>query len=202
MTVAPSQSLPSGTVLYRVADPVYGLSFKWVAPAPFRGGRFDCVDGSYGYSYFAGDPAVALAEVYTRDLAPTPHMRTLPADRLANAVLLTVETTTAFDIQLLHGRHLTAIGETAALTKSEPNDYDRTRAVAAQLVADHSVARGLRYRPRHDEDGFAYMLYTREEERELSTLVTRVEEDVPLGTGDGLELATTLLAQYNVSVER
>lgn len=202
MTVAPSTTLPRGTPLYRVGDPAYALSFTWLAPAQFRGGRFDCVDGSYGYCYLADHPAVALAEVYTRDLAPTRHLRTLPAARLSSAVLVSVETVVEIDVQLLHGRHLTSIGETTALTTSDPDAYARTREVAVGLVAGHPSARGLQYRPRHDEDGVAYMHYATDPAHEFADLATRTREDIPLGSGDGLELATTLLARYNVRVER
>lgn len=148
MIVAPSTTLPRGTPLYRVGDPAYALSFTWLAPAQFRGGRFDCVDGSYGYCYLADHPAVALAEAFTRDFASTPHLRTLPAARLSSAVLVSVETVVEIDVQLLHGRQLTSIGETTALTKSDPDAYARTREVAVGLVAGHPSARGLRYRPR------------------------------------------------------
>jgi hypothetical protein len=35
-----------------------------------------------------------------------------------------------------------------------------TRVVAADLIATHLRAQGLRYGPRNDEGGFAYLLYT------------------------------------------
>lgn len=196
-------TMKAGTVLYRVADPTFGLNFKHIAPAPRRGGRFDCTDGSYGYTYLAAEPHVAIAEVFTRDLAPSTEIRTIPATHLAGAVLQTVQTDVDIEVQLLHGKHLTMIGQTAAdLTKSEPHTYPRTRAVASRLIAAHPTAQGLRYRPRHDEDGFAYMLYTTDPDQLLTELVSRVDGDQPLGQGEGLEQASMWLSQYNVSIER
>lgn len=202
MTRARTDTVPAGTRLHRVADPRFGLTFKHIAPEPYRGGRFDCLNGSYSYSYFADEAEVALAEVFTRDLAPSTEIRTIPASRLSAAVLQTVETVVDVEVQLLHGKHLTTIGETAALTKSQPDEYTRTRTVAAQLIATHPSARGLRYRPRHDEDGFAYLLYTTDPDQPLTHLVERVADDQQLGHGEGLERATLMLASYNVSVER
>lgn len=202
MTKAATDTVPTGTRLYRVADPQFGITFKRIAPQPCMGGRFDCVDGRYGYSYFADEAEVALAEVFTRDLAPSTEIRTIPASRLSAAALQTVDTLVPVDVQLLHGKHLTRIGETANLTKSEPHDYPRTRAVAAQLIASLPGDGGLRYRPRHDEDGFAYLLYSTNPDQELTQIVEQVGDDRPLGHGEGLELATLMLARYNVSVER
>lgn len=195
-------TLEAGTVLYRVADPTFGLNFKHIPPAPRRGGRFDCTDGTYGYTYLAAEPHVAMAEVFTRDLAPSTEIRTIPATHLASAVMQTVETVADIEVQLLHGKHLTKIGQTADLTKSEPHTYPHTRAVASQLIAAHPTAQGLRYRPRHDEDGFAYLLYTTDPDLRLTRLVSRVDEDQPLGQGEGLEQASMWLSQYNVSIER
>lgn len=202
MTTARVEAIAQGTTLYRVGNLKFGLSYKREAPPPHGGGRFDCVDGSYGYSYFADDPGVALAEVFSRNLSPSRSVRTIQAAKFGEAVLMTVETIAEFEVQLLHGNHLTFIGHDVSLTKSDPSNYDETRKVAAELIADHPTAQGLRYRPRHDEDGFAYMLYAKSAVLELSDLVSRQGEDIPLGTDDGLALATTLLAQYNVAVER
>lgn len=202
MIVAPSQKERAGTLLYRVADPRFGLSYKWTAPAaPKQGGRFDCMDGSYGFSYFASQPDAALAEMFTRDLEPSFTVRTLPASIMASAVLVTVATNVELEVQVLHGPSLAMIGETTALTQSKPSEYDHTRSVAAKLVAGNPSAQGLRYRPRHNDDAFAYLLYSRDRNRELKDVVSRTREDVPLGSGDGLQLATTLLAKYNVRVE-
>lgn len=202
MIRANNGTIKAGTALYRVADPAFGLTFKRVAPAPFRGGRFDCTDGTYGYTYLADSPEVALAEVFTRDLAPSTVIRTMPASRLTGAVMQTVETTIDLQVQLLHGKHLSVIGETVALTKSDPCDYERTRAVASKLIGSNPSAHGLRYRPRHDEDGFAFLLYSTDPGRELGEYVSRVADDQPLHEGEGLERASLLLAHYNVSVER
>jgi len=195
-------TLKAGETLYRVADPTFGLNFKHIAPAPQRGGRFDCTDGSYGYTYLAAEPHVAMAEVFTRDLAPSTEIRTIPATHLAGAVMQTVETVVDIEVQLLHGKHLTRIGQTADLTKSEPHTYPHTRAIASQLIAAHPTAQGLRYRPRHDEDGFAYLFYTKDPDQPLTRLISRVDEDQPLGHGEGLEQASMWLSQYNVSIER
>lgn len=203
MTTADTDVVPAGTQLCRVADPTFGLSFKWAAPEQGRGGRFDCTDGSYGYSYLAAEPGVALAEVFTRDLAPSTSIRTIPARHLAAAVLQTVQTLVDMDVQLLHGSHLTKLGHTVtSLTKSDPHTYPQTRDVAARLISTRPGANGLRYRPRHDEDGFAFMLYTLDRDQPLTHFVERVHDDQPLGSEEGLERATLLLARYNVSVER
>lgn len=201
MSEARTESVPVGTRLYRVADPTFGMTFTWEPPARFRGGRFDSTNREYGFSYLADSPAVALAEVFTRDLPPSAALRILPASRLAGAVLLTVETICELEVQLLHGSHLTAIGQTMELTKSAPDTYGHTRRVAADLIAQNPGAHGLRYRPRHDEDGFAYMLYATDASRELEQFVAATDEPLPLAHGDGLTLAATLLAQYNVHVE-
>lgn len=202
MSHSRTEPVPAGTLLYRVADPAYGLTFKRAAPRPGRGGRFDCVDGTYGYTYFADQPQVALAEVFTRDLTPSTAVRTIRSTKLAGAVLQTVTTIATIDVQLLHGRHLTTIGQTTDLTKSDPHAYPHSRAVAANLIATRPQSQGLRYRPRNDEDGFAYLLYTTDPLQRLDQLVERTEPDLPLGDGEGLETATLLLARYNVSVER
>lgn len=202
MIYADTEPLPAGTRLYRVADPAFGLTFKRTAPQPGRGGRFDCVDGAFGYTYFADEPRVALAEVFTRDLTPSTEIRTIRSTKLAGAVLQTVTTIVDLHVQLLHGSHLTKIGQTIDLTKSDPHTYPRTRAVAADLIDSQPREHGLRYRPRNDEDGFAYLLYATDPFQRLDQLVRRKEVDIPLNEGEGLETATLLLAHYNVSIER
>ena len=58
----------------------------------------------------------------------------------------------------MHGATLTQVGATLELTKSEADRYLTTRRWARSLLTWLPQIAGFRYRLRHDEDSFAYVL--------------------------------------------
>lgn len=58
----------------------------------------------------------------------------------------------------LHGPALNHVGATLDLTRSEADQYVTTRIWARSFLSWLPEIAGFRYRPRHDEDAFAYVL--------------------------------------------
>ena len=153
--------LPSGTALHRLHDRRYAAdSFDLTAqPHVDDGGRFDSLDGSYGYTYLGQDPDAAIAEVPCCDLSWDRRPRVVPRAALTGRLLTTVSTTRDLPLLSLHGAHLSQVGATLALTEGEAFEYLTTRAWARALLTWLPEIAGFAYRCRHDEDRIAYALF-------------------------------------------
>ena len=152
--------LPAGTRLHRVHGPHPADGFNWTAQPSIRsGGRFDSLDGSYGYTYLGEVPDAAIAETLTRDLPLDGWARQVPRHRLGSRTLTTVVTNRDLPVLALHGAALTHVGSPLDLTKSATGEYLTTRAWAHALRTWLPEVAGFRYRCRHDEDLFADVLF-------------------------------------------
>ena len=117
-------------------------------------GRWDVPDGRYSVCYLAEQPFAAFAETFLRE----PGVMVLEAEDLAARSLAIVHILAPLRLVALHGQGLHALGATAA---SCTGDYAVSRAWSAALHAHPETPDGIRYRARHDDDGFAIALFDR-----------------------------------------
>lgn len=189
-------TLPSGTPLWRIhSDHFDPAELNLASPAPFAGGRFDCTDGTYSYLYAGSDSIAAVAETLLRDRPPNgPYWilrKSLVGKRLSKLSLAT-----ALRVAVLHGAGLTAIRQKADLTSSGPDEYDKTRAGGVSLRASAPSSCGFEWRPRHDNDRFAYVFFG---DRCASSDFV-VERSYSLQEGRGRSLLNRALALHGAVV--
>ena len=72
-------------------------------PTTLAGGRFDSLDGSYGYTHLGESDAAAIAETLCRDLPLGGSARLLPRSRLVGRRTTTVEVVRDLPVLVLHG---------------------------------------------------------------------------------------------------
>lgn len=197
------ESLAAGTVLHRVHR---GHAAEAFNPTPSRslltGGRFDTPTGDPAYTYAGCDEHAAIAETICRDLPPAGRTRMVPFVRLRGRTLSTIEVTRTLHLLVLHGAALTKVGATLALTKSDADQYLRTRAWAETLLHWFPDIDGFSYRCRHDEDRVAVVLFAGPKARPRAAGALRALPDgIPLDSGAGLTRAREVLAAHNAAVE-
>lgn len=120
--------------------------------------RVHSAEHHYSYSYFGDTSAVALLEVIGRSLRPSTRPRIVRRAVLEGKVLSQVRVVQPIPVALLHGSHLHHIGQTARLTKTPSRMYPVTRLWSSAVLRGTADAQGLKYRSRHDEDQFCYLL--------------------------------------------
>ena len=211
MTLAPPPSdrppgkpvikvLEAGTSLSRVHGEHPADVFNPTPQPSIRaGGRFDSFDGSYAYTYLGRTPSAALAETVCRDLPLDGSAREVPRARTAGRRLSTVEVTRDLPVLALHGTALTQVGAPLELTKSEADQYLATRRWARSLLTRLPEIAGFRYRPRHDEDSFAYVLIDEGEApgRARGALHAIGSDSLDLTSPDGQVLLRRVLHRHN-----
>lgn len=155
------EHVAAGTEFFRVHRATFTAdSFNPTRqPSVLAGGRFDSLDGDYGYTYVAEMPDGAIAETLCRDLPLTGAPREVPRSDLRGRRMSTVVTTRTLPVLKLHGAALTQVGATPLLTKCEAHEYLTTRAWARSLRAWLPNVAGFKYRCRHDEDQIALVLF-------------------------------------------
>lgn len=153
--------LPSGTTLWRVHQPPHPAdSFNPNAqPSALAGGRFDSLDGSFSYAYLGDAPSTAIVETVCRDLPLGGAPRLVPRKELTGRCLSKVTIVRDLSVLVLHGAGLTHVGAPLSLTKCDADQYELTRAWAHALRTWFPQVDGFQYRPRHDEDAFAWVLF-------------------------------------------
>ena len=117
-------------------------------------GRWDAPDGSFGVCYVAEQRFAAFAETFLR----APGTMVLETADLEARSLARIEVIAPLRLAALHGPGLHAVGATSA---SCTGDYAVSRAWAAALHEHPDWVDGIRYRARHDDDGFAMALFNR-----------------------------------------
>lgn len=184
---AHTENIAVGTLLWRVhsADPGRGVdTLNPTIPKPPYGGRFDCpsAEHHYSYSYFGDTSAVALLEVIGRSLRPSTRPRIVRRTVLEGKVLSQVRVVQPIPVALLHGSHLHHIGQTTRLTKTPSRMYPITRLWSSAVLRGTADAQGLKYRSRHDEDQFCYLL-TGSKDTTLESIeaVERIDLESPAG---------------------
>lgn len=150
----PIHVVPAMEALYRV-HPVNraSLFFGPVKGDPPRG-RWDAPDGSFGVCYMAEQAYAAFAECFLRE----PGVMALELDDLKDRGLALLRPWRDLRLVAMHGAGLHAVGATAACCMGS---YAVSRAWAAALHRHPDKPDGIRYRARHDDDGFAIALFDR-----------------------------------------
>lgn len=197
--------VPAGRLLRRVHGDFDADAFDPTAQATrLDGGRFDSLNGSYAYTYLGYDDAGAIAETVARDLPLDGSARTVPRKRISGRRITTVEVVRDLEVLVLHGRALSQVGAGLWLTKSEADQYERTRAWAAWLLGELPGIDGFVYRCRHDEDRLALVLFDEPpgggSARAAGALRAR-PDTVPLDSGDGLLEVERVLADHHAALE-
>lgn len=194
--------LAAGTSLFRVHGDHPADTFN-PTPQPSKraGGRFDSLDGSYGYTYLGQTAAVAVAETVCRDLPLDGSAREVPRASIAGRRISEVTLTRDLPVLALHGPALAHVGATLDLTKCEADQYVTTRTWARSPLSWLPGIAGFRYRPRHDEDAFAYVLVddgpTAPRSRAHGALHVNAESGLDLTSPDGHVLVRRVLHRHN-----
>ncbi|HEX8246179.1 MAG TPA: RES family NAD+ phosphorylase [Longimicrobium sp.] len=150
----PLHVVAAGTVLFRI-HPVHlgSLFFGPAEGAPPRG-RWDAPRGEFRVCYLGEAPEVAFAETFLRE----PGVTLIEEADLAARAIARVEAVREIRLAAMHGQGLARAGATAAVCSGP---YAVSRAWALALHAHPAAADGVRYRARHDDDGFAIALFGR-----------------------------------------
>jgi RES domain len=144
----------AGTRLARIYSTARSpLFFGPAAGMPPRS-RWDAPAGEFRVCYLAEEPHAAFAETFLRD----PGATLVETADVARRALLEVEVTRNLRLVALHGPGLRRLGATAAVCTGP---YAVSRAWALALHTHPSQPDGIRYRARHDDDGFAIALFDR-----------------------------------------
>jgi hypothetical protein len=176
-------------------------------PSRLAGGRFDSLDGAFGYVYLGADDDGAIAETLCRDLPLDGAARLVPRTRLVGRRITSVEIVRDLRVLVLHGAALTQVGAGLWLTKCEADEYEVTRAWATKLLELLPEIDGFEYRCRHDEDRLAWVLFDGALHergagpgRAAGALRARADTR-PLDSGTGLLDVERVLADHNAALE-
>ena len=189
-------TLAVGTQVFRVhridGDPT-ALNRR-ARPSREAGGRFDSLDGSYGYLYVGDSPATAVAETLCRELPLIGAARLVPWVRVARRAITQLEVAEDLHVLSLHGPDLSQVGAPLSLTKCGADGYGTTRRWAHALRRWLPRAQGFEYRPRHDEDGLAWVVFT-------DGALRPGGDPLPLASAQGLRVVRDVLHRHNATVE-
>lgn len=170
------------------------------APTADRGGRFDSLDGDYGYLYAGEDHYVAVAEALLRDVPfPEGGPRQLPFRVVRNRNLSWLETTRDLSLVSLRGADLGHVGQDVWLTKCEAAEYVQTRRWAAAIRRWVPDAAGFVWRSRRDEERLAYVFF---DDRTPEGSFVAVGDPLPIDEGAGLVRVRKALLRHNVVLTR
>lgn len=195
-------TLPAGTRLARVHSDAFAATAFNPTPAPTadRGGRFDSLDGDYGYLYAGEDQHVAVAEALLRDVPfPEGGPRQLPFRAVRSKNLSWLETTGDLSLVSLRGADLGQVGQDVWLTKCEAAEYAQTRRWAAAIRRWVPDAAGFVWRSRRDEERLAYVFF---DDRVPGEPFVVVGDPLSVDKGAGLVRVRKVLLQHNVVLTR
>jgi len=150
--------------LFRVHRIGHGALFFSPPPGAPPAGRWDAPADEFGVCYLGEASFVAFAETLLRK----------PGESVVESVELQARGMARFRVQrdlrlvALHGAGLARVGATASVCTGP---YAVTRAWSLALHEHPERPDGIRYRARHDDDGFAIALFDRAGDgvRELET---------------------------------
>lgn len=200
-------TIPAGTTLIRVHRGGHRAdTFNPTAqPTAERGGRFDSINGAYAYSYLGDGLAVAVAETLMQDVPIGRVARRLRHRDLAGRYLARVLTTRSLTVVDLCGPALRHLGASLELTKCGSHDYVTTRLWAARLRHWCPAAAGFVYRPRHDENAMAYVLFDDGPDapclRAHAALTSLNDPGLHLASAQGLHVVRQVARAHNVSID-
>jgi hypothetical protein len=197
--VPATETLPSGTTLYRVHRSPHKVSEFNPTPAPpYAGGRFDSPGGKYAQLYAGQSEAAAIAETLLRSLPSNAKGRYLPKARLKDRVLSELRTTSDLELVRLHGDGLLRIGAAPGLTKCEARDYPYTRHWAEAIRTWAPTACGFVWRSRHHDDLLSYVFFS---DRTPSGAFLDGPGD-RIDSGPGLVSLRKMLLPYRIAISR
>lgn len=198
------EELAAGQRVFRVHHVRHLANAMNATPQPVlgSGGRFDCLNGSYAYTYLGGSTGAAIAETLCRDLPLDGSPRLIPASAIHALVLTELTVTAPLRTLQLHGPGLSQVGQDTWLTKSLPRDYILTRHWAQTIRSWAPKAGGFAYRCRTDEDEMAWVLFTGPGVATHPALDPVPERSVPLDSPAGRILLRTALRTYNAVLSR
>ncbi|HSU15305.1 RES family NAD+ phosphorylase [Longimicrobium sp.] len=150
----PIHAVPAAALLYRIHSARRDPLFFGPAPGVPPRGRWDAPGGEFRVCYLAEDPHVAFAETFLRE----PGMTVIEEPDLVARSLAGIEVRSALRLAAMHGPGLARAGATAAVCTGP---YAVSRAWALALHEHPAALDGIRYRARHDDDGFAIALFDR-----------------------------------------
>jgi hypothetical protein len=150
----PIHVVPSMANLYRIHPANRAALFYGPPKGEPPRGRWDSPDGKFGVCYMAEQAYAAFAEVFLRD----PGVMVLEMDDLKERAIALLHPWRDLRLVAMHGAGLHALGATAACCTGA---YAVSRAWAGALFAHPEKPDGIRYRARHDDDGFAIALFDR-----------------------------------------
>jgi hypothetical protein len=195
------ERLPPSWPLYRVhSDHFLSTAFN-PTPAnnPYRGGRFDSVDGSYAYLYAGEDENVAIAETLLRELPSDGPARFVPFAKLKGKLLSHLRTTVELTLTNLHGSGLRQVGQDDGwLTSCDASEYAMTRWWAKAIRSWAPDTSGFVWRSFRDDDRLAYILF--DDRTPPGALLPHWQ--VKLDRGEGLVAVRRAFAQYNAVLKR
>jgi hypothetical protein len=155
------KELSRGLELWRVHSDTFAPdAFNPTVPGPFSGGRFDSHDGSYAHLYAGSDSIAAVAETLLRDRPPSSFVYQVPIMKIRGKRLSKLRLLADLTLVKLHGNGPAALGQSDDwITSCGPSDYPTTRLWAATIRNVAPDAAGIVYRPRHDNDRYAYVFF-------------------------------------------
>lgn len=162
------------------------LSFGPAKGAPPRG-RWDAPDGAFRVCYLAEHSFAAFAETFLRE----PATILLETEDLQARALARVHIRAPLRLVTMHGPGLHAVGATAASCMGE---YAVSRAWAAALHDHPEAPDGIRYRARHDDDGFAVALFDRAKRK------VKEGESAPLTDPSKVQFLAQCLNRYGMGL--
>jgi hypothetical protein len=152
--VLPIHRLGPGDVLHRIHRADLDPLFFGPAPGSPPAGRWDAPVGEFGVCYLAEEPYVAFAETFLR----VPGIFSVGEEDLGVRSVARFHVVQPIRLVAFHGAGLAKVGATAAVC-SGPHEVSRAWSLA--LHAHPDEVDGIRYRARHDDDGFAVALFDR-----------------------------------------
>lgn len=150
----PIHVFPAMENLYRIHPADFAPLFFGPAKGQPPRSRWDSPDGRFGVCYVAEQSYAAFAECFLRRAG----VMALEMDDLRQRALALLHPGRDLRLVAMHGAGLHAVGATAA---SCTGSYAVSRAWSAALHAHPEKPDGIRYRARHDDDGFAIALFDR-----------------------------------------
>lgn len=150
----PIHVIPAAENLYRIHPADRASIFFGPAEGQPPRGRWDSPDGRFGVCYMAEQPYAAFAECFLRKAG----VMALEMEDLRQRGLALLRPLRDLRLVAMHGAGLHAVGATAACCTGA---YSVSRAWSAALYAHPEKPDGIRYRARHDDDGFAIALFDR-----------------------------------------
>jgi len=145
---------PAGTELFRIHRAGREALFFGPPPGKPARGRWDAPGGEFRVCYLGEASFVAFAVTLLRE----PGRSLVESIDVADRAIARVRVERDLRLVALHGPGLARLGATAAVCTG-PYDVSRRWALALHEHPDRPD--GIRYRARHDDDGFAVALFDR-----------------------------------------